>query len=369
MNILLVSGPGITLKEPYRSGIEAFMVSLANQLIAEGHQVDIIAQEAGSHVKFGLINPFGATSLPGFLKNLKEEAEFQKLDADAYDMIHFNMFYPHLLSAGLQLKKPVFLTLHSPADNKRIKAYQKLARKGEITFVAISRRMKQHWDKALGLNMPMINNGINLNLWSSNRSRTGKYLLWSARINKEKNLVVAISLAKYMKLPLMIAGRIVDQHYFETLIKPHLNDQIQYVGHITQRELSNLAANASAYLATATWQEPFGLAALEMLASGVPVVGFDTAVPTDWKHESVLTTDSTNWQDLIALVEQSYAITSATCQEFASSMSIESMTSGYVTLYQQVLLRNNFVDKASFPSNQVPQINIHQPPPLNSPGL
>ncbi|MBE7174505.1 MAG: hypothetical protein INR73_28295, partial [Williamsia sp.] len=58
LNILLVSGPSISLKEPYNSGIEAFIVSLAGQLVDEGHTVDVVAGEAEADVSFKLINQF-----------------------------------------------------------------------------------------------------------------------------------------------------------------------------------------------------------------------------------------------------------------------------------------------------------------------
>ena len=346
MNILLVAGPGISLKEPYNSGIEAFIVSFANQLVDEGHVVDVVAEEAEASAKFRLVNPFTAFSSekPDDFKLFEEERQFKNLDVDSYDVIHYNMFYPHLLEAGLHFNKTSFLTLHSPADEKRISAYQKLLRQSDVTFVAISERVKSQWDQALGTDMPLINNGINMDLWPTSSSKDREYLLWSARINEEKNVAAAIRVAKQMLLPLKIAGRIVDQHYFDEQVKLHLNDQIEYVGHVTQLELSSLAKKASAYLATATWQEPFGLAALEMLASGVPIVGFHTAVPPDWKHESVLTTASLHWQDLIELVSKSNAISPDTCKEFASNMNIQNMTSNYVKLYKKVLLQE-VIDK------------------------
>ena len=348
MNILLVSGPGISLKEPYNSGIEAFIVSFANQLIDEGHAVGVVADEAEASAKFTLVNPFtiSSTAEPEFSKLLKEEREFENLDVDVYDVIHYNMFYPHLLEAELHFNKTSFLTLHSPADEKRIATYKKLLRQSDITFVAISKRVKCEWDRALGTYMPLINNGINMDLWPTKSPGNRKYLLWSARINEEKNVAAAISVAKNMQLPLKIAGRIVDQHYFDEQVKPHLNDQIEYVGHLTQRELSRLAQKASAYLATATWQEPFGLAALEMLASGVPVVGFDTAVPPDWEHESVLITSSHRWQELVALVSKSNVISPDTCREFASNMNIQNMTLNYVKLYREVLMQKGIVKEA-----------------------
>lgn len=340
MNILLVSGPGISLKEPYNSGIEAFIVSLANQLVDEGHIVDVVADEAEASAKFELLTPFsiGTTDNPDIFQLIEQKRQFKNLDVDSYDVIHYNMFYPHLLEAGLHFSKPSFLTLHSPADEKRSSAYKKLSQQSDLRFVAISERIKRQWDEALHMNLPLIHNGINMDLWPTKNSRDGEYLLWSARINEQKNVAAAICVAKHMQLPLKIAGRIADQHYFDKEVKPHLNSQIQYVGHVTQRELSGLAKKAFAYLATATWQEPFGLAALEMLASGVPVVGFNTAVPPNWKHKSVLTTASLRWQDLVELVEKSNAINPDICAAFASSMNIQNMTSNYVKLYREVLL-------------------------------
>jgi len=347
MKILLVSGPGISLKEPYNSGIEAFIVSFANQLVNEGHTVDVVAAQAEATAKFTLVNPFSlnASQKPGVLKRFKEVRRFKKLNVDGYDVVHYNMFYPHLIKAGLHFDKTSFLTLHSPADKKRVFIYKKLSRRNVLTFVAISERVKHQWDSALNRDVQLINNGINMELWPIKSADDRKYLLWSARINTEKNVVAAIHLARHMQLPLKIAGRITDQDYFDANVKPHLNNQIEYVGHVTQRELSNLAVKASAYLATATWQEPFGLAALEMLASGVPIVGFDTAVPPDWSHESVLTTSSLRWQDLISLIEQSSAISPNSCKEFASDMNIQNMALNYIKLYQERLLHGGYVEE------------------------
>lgn len=363
MTILLVSGPGISLKEPYNSGIEAFIVSLASQLIDEGHTVDVVAAEAEVDAKFRLVNPFRAstTDKPNFFRRFNQKRQFKNLDVSSYDVIHYNMFYPHLLKAGLQFNKPSFLTLHSPADKKRISAYKKLSRRSDVTFIAISERIKRDWDRALGIDMPLIDNGINMSLWPTSSLRSREYLLWSARINEEKNVAAAICVAKHMQLPLKIAGRIADQHYFDEKVKPHLDNQIEYVGHVTQRELSSLAKKASAYLATATWQEPFGLAALEMLASGVPVVGFDTAVPPDWAHEGVLTTASLRWQDLVELVRKSTAISPGTCREFALTMNIQNMTSNYVKLYRDVLVRQGVGEKVLFADNRVVQLAAQQP--------
>ncbi|SFH87701.1 glycosyltransferase [Halpernia frigidisoli] len=358
MNILLVSGPGISLKEPYDSGIESFIVSFANQLIAEGHKVDIVAEKAELNSKFNLINPFTRSTADetNFLRQLTEKIQFKTINFNQYDVVHYNMFYPHLIKTGCELKNKSFLTLHSPADNKRVAAYKELSLNNNLQFIAISGRVKNEWDKALDLNIPLIHNGIDINLWPTNASRKPEYLLWSARINDEKNVAAAIRVAQEMKLPLKIAGRIADQPYFDDQVKPHLNEQIEYVGHVTQSELNNLAKKAMAYLATATWQEPFGLAALEMLASGLPVVGFNTAVPQGWSHESVLTTASLRWQDLIALIKKSRTISPYKCREFAAGMTVQKMTLDYLNLYQHILSQENLLDPIKFKDDNSVQI-------------
>lgn len=335
MNILLVTGPNISLKQPFQSGIEAFVVSFADHLIYKGHNVDVVAGDADSSSKFNIVNPFRKSTVnhPTYYRHKLETSQFEDLDTDIYDIIHYNMFYPHLIKVGMFFKKKSFLSLHSPAYSERILVFKKLFEEEDLTFVAISQRIKRQYDAALQADIPLINNGIQLDDWHSTTSRKSRYLLWSARITKEKNVVDAIKLANGMGLDLKIVGRIVDKEYFECEVQPQLKERIQYMGHVSQNELRCLSQGAIAYLATATWQEPFGLAALEMLASGIPVIGYDTAVPQEWEHESVLKTGSMHWQDLVGLVEQSETISSESCRVFASSMSIEQMTLEYLQLF------------------------------------
>ncbi|KQR93363.1 hypothetical protein ASG01_09230 [Chryseobacterium sp. Leaf180] len=339
MKILLVSGFNISLKEPFNSGVEAFMVSFAHRLFAEGHEVDIFAEEADDTAAFKIIKPSKNhySDSRRLAKRAIEKHQYRNLDVDSYDLIHYHMFYPHLIKAGMNFKKKSFLTLHTPPEEERIAFYKERLKTSDLNFIAVSKRIKKQWEEVLEIDIPLINNGIDVNLWPIKKTSSGEYLLWSARIAEEKNVADAIRLAQHLDLPLKIAGRIVNQQYFDENVKPYLNSKIKYIGHVTQREISGLAQNAKVYLATATWQEPFGLAALEMLASGVPVVGFNTAVPPSWKHISVLTTESTRWEDLIGLVEKSTKISPFQCREFALGMTIQKMTSDYLELFNDKL--------------------------------
>lgn len=353
MNILVVTGPAISLKEPFDSGIEAFVVSMANQMVKNGHAVDVIAAEAGSNVLFNIIDPFKVP--PGndtndWVSRQLQKLQFSTLDTSKYDVIHYNMFYPHLYDVGAQFDVPSVITLHSPVDEKRAATYTKFEENTDVRFVAISQRIQDQWESAFDIEIPIIQNGINMDVWSLKRRTDGDYLLWSARINDEKNPAAAIALAKSMNVDLRIAGRITDQAYFDKEIKPHLNDRIQYVGHVTQTEVNNLAANALAFLVTAKWQEPFGLASLEMLASGIPVVGFETALQAEWRHPAVRIAHSTDWHDLVKLVETAAAVSPEQCRAFASSMSVEKMTNDYLRLYRSIAVNEKIDNHITEPS-------------------
>jgi glycosyltransferase involved in cell wall biosynthesis len=336
MNILLVSGPGINLKEPYDSGIESFIVSLANELINRGHNVDVVAEIAEPTAKFTVIDPFVKSKKIAnkWLRKRQEQAEFASLDTASYDIVHYNMFYPHLIKTGRKFHKPSLLSLHSPVDRRRLKVYKKLPRHMDMAFVAVSDRIQEQWDAVLPVETTLIYNGIDMKRWKVKKALGGDHLLWSGRINDSKNPLAAILLAQHLNRKLIIAGKITDKDYFESTVKPYLNEQIVYVGHKTQEDLNKLAQNATAYLATATWQEPFGLASLEMLASGVPVVGFKTAIPPLWNNQCINTTSSANWGDLLSPLRASEFVTPTQCRDFASTMSIETMANDYIALYR-----------------------------------
>ena len=74
---------------------------------------------------------------------------------------------------------------------------------------------------------------------------------------------------------LKIAAKVdaVDQAYFEAVIKPRLcPPAVEYIGEIGDAEKSEFLGNALALMFTIDWPEPFGLAMIEAMACGTPVI-------------------------------------------------------------------------------------------------
>jgi glycosyltransferase involved in cell wall biosynthesis len=91
----------------------------------------------------------------------------------------------------------------------------------------------------------------------------------------EKAPHLAIDAARIAGLPIRLAGPIVDAAYWEAEVAPRLSGDVHYVGHLGHGALAELLGSSRVALMTPAWEEPFGLAAAEAMATGTPVAAFD----------------------------------------------------------------------------------------------
>jgi glycosyltransferase involved in cell wall biosynthesis len=105
----------------------------------------------------------------------------------------------------------------------------------------------------------------------------GGYLAFLGRISPEKRVDRAIMIARAVGLPLRIAAKVdlVDDAYFHSEIEPLLkHPSVDYIGEIDDRHKSKFLGEARALLFPVDWPEPFGLAMIEAMACGTPVLAF-----------------------------------------------------------------------------------------------
>jgi glycosyltransferase involved in cell wall biosynthesis len=184
--------------------------------------------------------------------------------AGEFDLIHNNFDYLPLTYSRL-IRTPVLTTIHGFSEPDILRVYHEHK---DSYYVSISDS-----DRDPGLPyLATVYNGIDLSNLTF-REEPGDKLIHYGRIHNDKGTHLAIEVAKKCGMDLIIAGIIQDQEYFNTRIKPHVNQSsIQFIGPINPIQRDKLLKQAYAVLHLNTIPERFGLVMAESMAAGVPVI-------------------------------------------------------------------------------------------------
>ena len=187
--------------------------------------------------------------------------------ADEFDLIHNSFDFLPLTYSAL-VSTPVLTTIHGFSSPAIVPVYEKYNRHG--AYVAISDA-----DRHPRLDyVATIHHGIDTTAFDLGNAGGG-YLLFFGRIHPHKGTAEAIELAQRLGLPLVIAGIIQDERYFEAEVAPHIDgEQVRYLGAVGPEQRSAVLGDALALLHLISFEEPFGFSVVEAMACGTPVIAF-----------------------------------------------------------------------------------------------
>jgi glycosyltransferase involved in cell wall biosynthesis len=164
--------------------------------------------------------------------------------------------------------------------------------------------------------------------------------------------VEAIEIAQATGRPLRIAAKIApggsERAFYESTFKPALDasgTDIEFLGELSQADRDALFAESYASLMPGSWPEPFGLVAIEALATGTPVIARRIGALPEIIRDGV---DGFFGDDVIAMafnvdrVEDldRAAIRASVLERFSA----ERMTDGYEAVYARLLGRGTAAD-------------------------
>jgi glycosyltransferase involved in cell wall biosynthesis len=342
LRIALVAPPMKSVPPVGYGGTERVVAALAEGLHARGHDLTVFAT--------------GDSHVPGRLIPIRDECLWNtgyRGDITAYLQIaaarvweraaEFDVIHSHIETHGFLLARhsptPVVTTMHSRLDDAEAGIPDLMAEFRDVPLVAISRNQRRWWPDHNWV--ATIHHGQDLT-GSPFREQPGDYLAVVGRLAPEKGIAESIELARRTKWPLKLAAKAIDpaeQDMERELVRPAVDEGvIEYAGELEPAGRDRLFAGAFATLMLGSWPEPFGLVAIESLATGTPVIARRTGALPEIIEEGVdgFLVDDLGEAQLalgrIAALDRA-EIRRRTLQRF----SVERMTEQYEAVYRRLL--------------------------------
>jgi glycosyltransferase involved in cell wall biosynthesis len=274
LRIAFVAPPFLPVPPPRYGGTERIVGVLANGLHQRGHHVTVFA--AGDSTVEGQLVPVvpesvwtsgkhedTATLMAGITEGVARRAD------------DFDVISSHIEWYGFDLARksqtPVVTTLHGRIDvgptAEQIGGYP------DIRLVAISDRQRSFWPEQNWV--ATIYHGLPLEDMPVGTG-SGGYLLFVGRITPEKGLDYAVELAERASLHLMVAAKAIDPRELATykqFVEPAERAGVAtFLGEVGPPARDRLFGDALATVMLGEWPEPFGLVAVESLATGTPLI-------------------------------------------------------------------------------------------------
>lgn len=251
--------------------------------------------------------------------------------ADEFDLIHSNFDYLPLTYLPF-IKTPMLTTIHGFSEPDILRIYRDHR---DTYYASISNSDR---DPELPY-LATVYNGIDLSNLTF-RAEPGESLVFYGRIHPDKGLHLAIETAQKAEIPLIVAGIVQDQTYFDECAKHFDGKLIKYIGPVNPPQRDALLAEALAVLHLNTIPERFGLVMAESMAAGVPVVAMDLG-----SCREVIKDNETGY--LVNSVEQAVEavhridrIDRKKCrQRVEENFTIDCMVARYEKVYEEIFRR------------------------------
>ncbi len=320
-------------------GTERIVSWLTEDLVRLGHDVTLFASgDSMTTARLVAGSPQSLRMNPSCIDQLAHHVNMleQVFDQrDDFDLIHFHVDYLHFpLSRREQVAQVT--TLHGRLDIPDLQPLYRTFSDMPVVSISDAQRIPLPWANW----QATVHHGLPENSLAF-FGAPGKYLAFLGRTSPEKGLDRAIQIAKRVGMPLKIAAKIdrVDKQYFESVIKPMLNDSlIEFIGEIGYSDKNEFLGNAAALLFPINWPEPFGIVMIEALACGTPVIAWPLGSVPEVIEDGITGFLVRDVDSAAKAVERLDRIDRAKCREaFERRFTVTRMTKDYLAVYDRII--------------------------------
>jgi glycosyltransferase involved in cell wall biosynthesis len=340
LRIALVAPPLLPVPPPTYAGTERIIASLGTALHRRGHRVTLIAP-GDSDVPYEVV-PTVERSLwaSGFRGEIgaymQHTAGVAWRESGRFDIIHSHL-EGHTFLLSRHCPVPVVTTLHGRLDAAGMP--ELLDEFRDVSLVAISENQRR-WHPAAGW-VATIHHGLPLEAMPFEPD-PGEYLAFVGRITPEKGVAEAVEVARQAGRRLRVAAKVLDDHereHYEEVVVPAVDDGIvEFVGEVGEDERDPLLGGALATLMLGPWPEPFGLVAIESMATGTPVIARRAGALTETVEHGVTGFIVDDVSEAMLALEKVAGLDRQRVRDRAiARFSVERMVDEYEAVYRQLL--------------------------------
>lgn len=325
-------------------GTERVVSYLTEELVAQGHDVTLFASgDSSTSARLCPCCDLAQRSdtairdpLPDRLLMLAKVLR----RAGEFDVLHFHTELLHLplLSAS---NCTTVTTLHGRVDTPELSRFYNEFRDAPLVSISSGQQASMLTAAWIG----MVHHGLPKDLLAFHPDGSDGYLAFLGRICPEKRPDRAIEIANRCGIPLKIAAKVdrADRDYWTKTIKPMIDASplVEFLGEIDDTQKGPFLGGARVLLFPIDWPEPFGLAMIEAMSCGTPVLAWRIGAATEVVEDGVSGFLVDNMTEAVAAVKRIRSLSRPSVRAtFERRFTASRMARDYIRIYRQLASGN-----------------------------
>ncbi len=344
-HIVLVAPPWYPVPPHGYGGIELVVGLLGEALRDAGQRVTLLAAEGSQPDAIALAPRSWQADLGGPDERLRELTYATRVahtlqQLGTVDVVHDHCGFSTLVAACMTGTggAAVVHTVHGDIPEPYSTFYSAVARHAALVSISAAQRRTMPGFPWTGT----VHNAVDIDRLVVTPADKEPYLLCLARICPDKGQHLAIEVARRTGFRIVLAGKVESTprsiSYFERCVAPAIDgDRVVHIDNVAGDVKTRLLSRAYALLAPLVWDEPFGLAMVEAMASGTPVIAIARGAAPELVTEGQTGFLVKDVDEMASAVPLAAEIDPWLCADAARArFSPRAMAEGYLRVYESV---------------------------------